>query len=117
LNEAFNGKLVPQNENEESAFNLLNQIKTEKTLYLKKIKSEKMKTSSENKSSIKKKTLLELLKEEYSDTEFSFEDIRNLSNMSYEDLKTELYLLLDKNKELEIVFNKSVKKILYKIKS
>lgn len=117
LNEAFNGKLVPQNENEESAFNLLNQIKTEKALYLKKIKSEKMKTSSKNKSSIKKKTLLELLKEEYSDTEFSFEDIRNLSNMSYEDLKTELYLLLDKNKELEIVFNKSVKKILYKIKS
>jgi type I restriction enzyme S subunit len=117
LNEAFNGKLVPQNENEESAFNLLNQIKTEKALYLKKNKSEKMKTSSENKNSIKKKTLLELLKEEYSDTEFSFEDIRNLSNMSYEDLKTELYLLLDKNKELEIVFNKSVKKILYKIKS
>ena len=117
LNDAFNGKLVPQNENEESAFNLLNQIKKEKTLYLKKIKSEKMKTSSENKNSKKKKTLLELLSEEYSDNEFSFEDIRKLSNLSYEDLKTELYLLLDKNKELEIVFDKSVKKILYRIKS
>lgn len=116
LNEAFNGKLVPQIENEESALNLLNQIKTEKTLYLKKFKSDKMNTSSKFKSSIKKKTLLAILREEYSDNEFSFEDIRKLSNLTYEDLKTELYLLLDKNKELEIVFDKSVKKILYRIK-
>lgn len=117
LSEAFKGNLVPQDINNDSALVLLNQIKIEKEIYLKKVKTQKMNTLSNNKNINKKTALLELIREKYTHKEFSFEEIRKLSDKPYEDLKAELYLLLDKNKELEIVFNKSNKKIFYKIKS
>jgi len=117
LNDAYRGKLVHQDLSEDSASTFLVQIKKEKNLYFKKIKTQKMKTSSNYKSDKKKKELIELIIEKYANTEFSFEEIRRLSDKPYEDLKAELYLLLDKNKELEIVFNKSNKKIFYIIKS
>jgi type I restriction enzyme S subunit len=117
LNKAFCGKLVHQDSNEETAMALLNRIRIEKNSYLKIVKTNKMNTSANNKNSIKRKDLLEIIKEKFAGTEFSFEQIRKLSDKSYDDLKAELYLLLDKNKELEIIFNKNLKKILFKVKS
>jgi len=66
---------------------------------------------------MKKRTLSETLDENFVGKEFSFDEIKSKTFLSYEELKNELYSLLDEGKFLETVFNEKLQKIQFKLKS
>lgn len=117
LKKAYEGKLILQDSSDEAASILLNRIMKEKELYLEEQNLKKRKTDSMKSKTIMKKSLIVILKENYINKEFTFNDIRSVSHKPYDDLKADLYKLLDADKEIEMVFNKKLEKLFYKIKS
>lgn len=111
---AFTGKLVNQFKDDESAEDLLQTIIKEKAVLL----SEKSIYKKEKTKAMKsKKTLLDYLTESYSGKEFTYEDLRSKLLLSYEDVKDQLFILLEKGDKLNMKFDSTKKKLIYKIKS
>lgn len=113
LKKAFEGKLMNQSQSDEPANKLLERILIEKKNYLGKY----IQNSATKNKIMKKKTLPEILDENFVQKEFSFDEIKSKTFLSYEDLKNELYRLLDEGKYLETVFNEKIQKIQFKLKS
>lgn len=113
LKKAFEGNLVNQNLNDEPAKVLLERILKEKKNYLDK----SVQNSAPKNKAMKKRTLSEILNENFVGKVFSFDELRNKTFLSYEELKNELYHLLDEEKSLETVFNENLQKIQFKLKS
>ncbi|MBW3524946.1 restriction endonuclease subunit S, partial [Chryseobacterium sp. NKUCC03_KSP] len=111
LHKAFRGELI-EFDNIDSANDLLIKVKSEKENYLNSIEFLKRKTVKVPQI---KKTLLELLKDEFSDETFSMIDIKNRIKLSEKNLKQELFKLLD-SKDVNSFFCNDIKEILYKLK-
>ncbi|MDD3319879.1 MAG: restriction endonuclease subunit S [Paludibacter sp.] len=112
LKNAFEGSLIPQNSNDESAFNLLRKITTQKDVYL-------TKRDSDLKNKIKpnmKQNLINTIENNFSETPFTFEELSKVTSMSYDDIKEQLYELLDKESKLTSIFSKDAKCIIFKYK-
>ena len=118
LRKSFIGKLVQQESSDEPGSLLLEKIIKEKNDYLKKqilIKRKTLKKTSN--LTMAKNTLIHALKDKYKEEAFTFNDIRSISTQSYEELKSEIFKLLDADKELELIFDKKAEKLFYKLKS
>ena len=113
LKKAFEGKLMDQSQIDEPAGVLLERILIEKKNYLGKT----IQNSATKIKIMKKRTLSETLDENFVGKEFSFDEIKSKTFLSYEELKNELYSLLDEGKFLETVFNEKLQKIQFKLKS
>ena len=111
LKRAFEGKLVPQNLNNESATDLLESIKKEKEIYFK-----NQKAMAQVKTKIKppKKQLVDILVQNFGQDEFTFEEMRTIIFMSYEDMKIQLFSLIEDG-TLNSMFNKITGKVIYSI--
>ncbi len=112
LKKAFEGKLVSQNSNEESAKILIKKIQIEKKNYLEESALNKAIVNKPMKS----KPLKEILNENFVGQEFSFDDIRNKTFLTYEELRDQLYKLLDELK-LETVYNEKIQRIQFKLRT
>ena len=111
---AFKGSLVPQDPDNEPANELMIRIKEEIFNYSKKQKEDSLKRPKMKQS---KKTLIEIIKENYPNSEFSFTELREHLNISYNDIKEQLFSLLENDKELTSSFSKTKEQIIYKLKS
>lgn len=111
---AFQGNLVMQDPENEPARKLMNKIKEEVSDLLKEQKNNAQKTP---KMKQPKKTLIDVIRDNFPETEFSFNDLREHLNMSYDDVKEQLFSLLESQQEVTSSFNKTKAKILYKLKS
>lgn len=109
LKRAFEGKLVSQNLNNESATDLLESIKKEKEIYFK-----NQKAMAQIKIKPPKKQLIDILVQNFGQEEFTFEEMRTNVFMSYEDMKTQLFSLIEDG-TLNSTFSKITGKIIYKI--
>ena len=112
LKESFGGKLVPQNSNEESAQALIKKIQIEKNYY-------SLNSANNNVAKIKtmkNKLLIDILNENFIGQEFSFDEIKNKTFISYDELKDQLYHLLDKL-ELEMIYSQEFQRIQFKLRS
>lgn len=117
LKRAFEGKLVPQDLSDESASVLLRRLTQEKELYIKEQDLIKRTSVSKQRKTKMKEPLIEILTKNYQDKEFTFNDIRKVCAKPYDELKAEIYKLLDEDKELKMFFNKKTEILFYKIKS
>jgi type I restriction enzyme S subunit len=111
---AFNGSLIPQDPENEPADKLLIRIREEIQNYSKEQKEDSLKSPKMKQS---KKTLIEIIKENYPNSEFSFTELREHLNISYNDIKEQLFFLLENDKEIISSFSKTKKEIIYKLKS
>ncbi len=112
LKESFEGKLVPQNSNEESAQALIKKIQIEKNNY----SLNSAKNNVAKSKTMKNKPLIDILDENFVDQEFTFDDIKNKTFISYDELKDQLYHLLDKL-ELEMIYSQEFQRIKFKLRS
>ena len=111
LKRAFEGKLVTSNSNDESVINLLERIKKEKETYL---KNQKAMTQVKTKIKQPKRQLIDILVQNFGQKGFTFDEIKKTIFMSYEDMKTQLFSLIE-NGALDSKFSKIDGKIIYKI--
>ncbi|HMU46476.1 MAG TPA: restriction endonuclease subunit S [Chitinophagaceae bacterium] len=110
LQKAFEGKLVEQDPTDEPASVLLERIKKEREEYLKaeKEKKKKQKKTPKEKMKTRKKniSLSDIIKSSFARKEFTFDELRGNSNLKYDDLKDELFMMLDEGKEISMTFKK-----------
>jgi type I restriction enzyme, S subunit len=109
LQTAFEGKLVGQNAADEPAIVLLERIKRERDEYL---KSEKEQRKSKLPTKMSKTRnpetdpkLIESIMKDFGKKSFTFDQLRSKVNLPYDELKEELFALLDKGKALRAEFN------------
>lgn len=119
LNKAFQGKLTSE-VSQESAYELIDKIKIEKEIYLKQTILDK-KVSI--KKTISKKSLIEIIKENFASNEFSINELKNVisankgsGSMSEEKFKLSFFELLGKGNSIESNFDQNKKSIIYKLK-
>jgi type I restriction enzyme S subunit len=112
LQNAFKGRLINYINNE-SHNDLLGQIKIEKDILLNDLLNDKRNTP---KHTVTRKSLLDIIKSEFPDKEFSIDELKSKISLSDKMLKEELYKILEDDKYLQSRFNKENQKRLYKIK-
>ncbi|WP_420322200.1 restriction endonuclease subunit S [Flagellimonas sp.] len=111
LKKAFEGKLVDQNSDDESASDLLDRIKLERTRYLEKKKQEKKKAPKKMKKT--KMTLLDIIKSNFSKESFTYSELKDQCDLSYVEIKTQLFELLEKGENLKSSFDSTTEEIKY----
>lgn len=111
LDKAFQGKLVPnQNTTAESWEEILKSIVASKALT-----EENLIISRSKKMKPTQKMLIDILKEKFNDGSFTFDQIKDNILLPYDDLKNQLFQLLEENENLASSFDVKKEKILYKI--
>ncbi|MDP4207277.1 MAG: restriction endonuclease subunit S [Bacteroidota bacterium] len=117
LQKAFKGKLVKQEPSDESAGVLLDRIKKEREEY---IKNEKEKATNLKKMKPKEiinqkdLSLKEIIYNSFSYGEFTFNELRRVVELNYDDLRDELFKLLDEGISIEMYFDKMEEVMKYK---
>jgi type I restriction enzyme S subunit len=111
LNKAFKGELVSQNPDDEPAAQLLAKIKEEKELY---IQNQKNMSQIKSKGKYVTPQLIDSIKHNFANRSFTYEDIKDTISISYEDLKNQLFSLLE-SKQVSMSFDKNIRKISYRI--
>lgn len=112
LKKAFEGKLVNQVTNTEPASDLLLRIEEQKKMYVESILQQKKSTRKVKRM---KKSLLGIIEDEFESSEFTFEELRSSSKMKYEDLKHQLFELLEKGEKLKSSFDDTEEVIKYQV--
>jgi type I restriction enzyme S subunit len=112
LKKAFEGKLVNQVTNTEPASDLLLRIEEQKKKYLESILQQKKSTKKVKRM---KNSLIGIIENEFDSSEFTFEELRSSSKMKYEDLKHQLFELLEKGEKLKSSFDATEEIIKYQI--
>ena len=112
LKKAFKGNLVSQDSKDEPASALLVKIKEEKENYLKDQKKQK---KTRKKASMKNETLKEIIEKNFKKKDFTFEELNTVVSLSYEELKEQLFELIEDEKGLSLTFSDKEEKIKYKL--
>lgn len=113
LKKAYQGKLVDQNLNDEPISKLFKQIEIEKKKRLEDLKQNKRHRTIKRKGM--DKSLIEIIEREFKEREFNYEELRAHTNLPYDDLKKQLYELLEKGNILKSFFDKTVETIKYQL--
>lgn len=113
LKKAFEGDLVAQDPYEEPAHELLKRLQAEKAKYYETIK---LKSKIQLKPPTMRKTLIEVLSENFKKEAFTYEEMKSKVALPYNDLKAQLFELLDNGDSLEAEFDSEKEKILFKVK-
>jgi len=111
LKRAFEGKLIEQDPKDGSASDLLNRINIEKEEYLKKLKQAKQKAPKKMKKT--KTTLLDIIKSNFLKRDFTYPELKDQCDLSYEEIKKQLFELLEKGENLESTFDSVTEEIKY----
>lgn len=111
LKKAFEGKLTPQISDNETTKALLEDVKNE----IKIMQNEKLLNKKPVKAKIMKQKLIDILLEKFEKKPFTYEDLRNEVKIPYEDLRNQLFDLLEKGDRLKSSFNKEDEKINFNI--
>lgn len=113
LKKAFEGKLVDQDPKDEPASELLERIEIEKEKYLADSKKNKKKAPKDRKTM--KKSLEEIILDNFPGQEFSCQDLKGKVDLSYDEIKSQLFKLIDENKHFKSRFDESLEEIKYTI--
>lgn len=113
LKKAFEGKLVDQDPNDEPASELLKRIQEEKKKYLEEQKQQKKKAPKKTKKM--KKTLSDTIEKNFKGKEFSYDELKEKSDLSYEEMKSQLYELIDSNEKFKSRFDQSKQEIKFSL--
>ncbi|KAA6350919.1 Type-1 restriction enzyme EcoKI specificity protein [termite gut metagenome] len=111
LKKAYRGQLISQKPKDEPASELLIRINEEKKLYL---LNQKNMAQVKSKTKQPTKKLIEILFQKFSYDRFTYEDIKDTIFIPYDDLKNQLFSLLESN-ALNMTFDKEIHKIVYNI--
>ena len=111
LKKAFEGNLVEQDTRDEPASNLLKKIKLEQKQYLENKKQERKKAPKKMKKT--KTTLLDIIKSNFSKESFTYSELKDQCDLSYEEIKTQLFELLEKGESLKSSFDSATEEIKY----
>lgn len=118
LKKAFEGKLVDQDPNDEPANLLLERIKKEREEFLKlereQKKSKPRKEMNKSKSPKTDPKSIENIMKGFGKKSFTFDELRTKVNLPYDDLKEELFALLDKGKGLKTEFDTKDEQVKFK---
>lgn len=102
LYRAFIGELVKQDPKDEPASALLEKIKEEKVLLEKAVKAQRKSRKPKKKMAKEKLSLQSIIHNNFKSKTFTFNELKEVSsNIAYEDLKSQLFLLLDKTKSMK----------------
>lgn len=118
LQKAFEGKLVEQDPTDEPASVLLERIKKEREEYLKaekekkKIQKEPMKKKSAAKDF--EFPLIDTIKDKFGRKSFTFDQLKSEVGINYDDLREELFSLLDNEKVLAMEFDQKKESMNFK---
>ncbi|WP_300565467.1 restriction endonuclease subunit S [Flavobacterium sp.] len=112
LKKAVEGILISQDLNDEPAKNLLRRIEIEKKKKLEDLKQNKINIPKKTKKM--DKSLIEIIKNNFKEREFNYEELKAETNLSYDDLKKQLFELLEKGDVLSF-FDKSAETIKYQL--
>lgn len=109
LQKAFEGKLVEQDPADEPASALLERIKKEREEYLK-VENERKKNQNnpmKKKSTVKvfELPIVDKIKDKFGKKSFTFEQLKSEVDINYDDLREELFSLLDNEKILTMEFD------------
>lgn len=113
LKKAFEGRLVEQDPIDEPASLLLEIIKVEKEKYFEDQK--KQKKTRKKKVLMKKETLKKTIENNFKKKEFTFEELNEVVSLSYEELKGQLFEMIEEEKGLSSSFSEKEEKIKYKL--
>lgn len=118
LQKAFKGKLVEQDPADQPAIALLERIKKEREEYLKAEKEKKIiqKKPMKKKSAAKvfENPLIDTIKEKFGKKSFTFEQLKLQVDINYDDLREELFTLLDNEKILTMEFDQKKESMTFK---
>lgn len=114
LKKAFKGELTTQDNENESATNLLERIQSEILNYR---KEQRVNVQNNPRMKKTKKTLISVIRENFPESEFSFTELKDHLQMSYQEVKEQLFILLDEDKEITSRFNKKQEQVTFKLKS
>ncbi|WP_428330321.1 restriction endonuclease subunit S [Mucilaginibacter sp.] len=112
LTKAFEGELIKADSTVETAAQFLETLKNKKEDYLQNVIRIKAETPQKK---YMKKTLIEILQETFNEKEFSYEDLKETVGLSYEDIKTQLFKLLETQKILSSTFDKNSGRLILKL--
>lgn len=112
LKKAFSGNLVAQVLEDESAQELLKRICVERIALLSEIAQQKKANPPKK---LMKKPLIEILQEAFNEKEFTYEQLNDVIGLSYEDIKSQLFKLLESQKQIKSSFNSEKGRITFKL--
>jgi type I restriction enzyme S subunit len=113
LKMAFDGKLVSQNLDDESITELLRRIESEKKNRLEELR--KSKKQSPKKTLKMGKSLIEIIESEFNYNEFNYDELKAKTNLPYDEIKKQLFALLEKGDKLKSFFDENVETIKYQV--
>lgn len=111
LKRAFEGKLIEQSPNDEPATELLKRIQTEKREYLEEQK--KQKKNGPKKMRRVKTSLLDVIRNNFDQKDFTYDDLKRHCDLSYDDMRSQLFELLEKGEHLKSAFDLVTEEIKY----
>jgi len=113
LKMAFEGKLVSQNFDDKPITELLTRIESEKKNRLEKLRKHRKQTPKKVLSM--GKSLIEIIESEFNYEEFNYEELKAKTNLPYNEIKKQLFTLLEKGDKLKSFFDKNVETIKYQV--
>jgi type I restriction enzyme, S subunit len=117
LQKAFEGRLVEPDPKDEPASILLERIKKEREESIKEKKGEKInqkKQMKKNTAKIFELPLLDTIKDKFGKKSFSFDQLKPEVDINYDDLREELFSLLDNEKVLVLEFDQKKQSMNFK---
>jgi len=114
LKQAFQGKLVEEMTEELSGYKLIEKALTKRELHLKSKNKSKKKMAKKPVKILPNKSTIDLIYESFSYDSFEFKDLKVRSELEYEDLRDDLYALLE-NGSVEKYFDENEEVMKYKI--
>lgn len=114
LKKTFQGKLVQQDPNDKPATELIKRIREEKIQHLKEQKY--LNKNILKKVNKTKKPLIKVIEENFQVNEFSYEELKEKCKLSYEELRAQLFELIDSNNRFKSRFDGALKEIKYSLK-
>lgn len=115
LQKAFKGKLLEQNPADEPVSVLLERIKKEREEYLK-VEKESKKKPMKKKSAAKvfEFPIVDTIKDKFGMKSFTFDQLKSEVNLNYDDLREELFSILDNEKILTMEFDQKKESMNFK---